>query len=194
MGRMEPADMMAAVISGLEKRTGRDLSAWVQAVTDAGLDPLDQRGVRAWLAREHGVPQNSQWAIADAAARAAGWRPPDVAEATDALYRGEKAPLRPLHDAIVEMTHALGEDIEAQPRASYIPLVRRTQFLALAPGPRGTLRLGLRFRNDLPSDERLRPAKGFAQATHYVLVSPDSLDADLLTLKPLIAAAYDQNG
>jgi hypothetical protein len=31
--------------------------------------PLDQKAVRGWLRAEHGVPQNSQWAIADAAAR-----------------------------------------------------------------------------------------------------------------------------
>ncbi|GAB96520.1 putative transport protein [Kineosphaera limosa] len=190
---MEPADMMAAVVTGLKQRTGRDLPDWLEAVSAAGLDPLDQQGVRAWL-REQGVPQNSQWAIADAAAREAGWVPPDVQDATDSLYSGPKAALRPLHDAIFEMTHALGEDIQAQSRATYIPFVRRTQFLALAPGPRGTLRVGLRFRADVPDDDRLSPAKGFAQATHWVHVEADALDEDLLTLEPLIATAYDQNG
>lgn len=185
--------MMAAVITGLKERTGRDLPEWLEAVSAEHLDPLDQKAVRAWL-REQGVPQNSQWAIADAAAREAGWVPPDVEAATDALYSGEKESLRPLHDAIFEMTHALGEDIQAQARGGYIPFVRRTQFLALAPGPRGTLRVGLRFRGEIPQDDRLEPAKGFAQATHWVHVEPDALDEDLLTLEPLIATAYDQNG
>lgn len=194
MADMEPADMMAAVADGLERRTGRSLPQWLVAVRGAGLDPLDQLAVRRWLAAEHGVPQNSQWAIADAAAREVGWRPPDVEEATDSLYSGAKAGLRPLHDAIVEMTHALGEDIEAQPRGTYIPLVRRTQFLVLAPGPRGTLRVGFRFRGEVPDDDRLSVARSFGQATHWLLVEPDALDADLLTLEPLIACAYEQNG
>lgn len=185
--------MMASVVPGLAQRTGRDLQQCLAVVRDHGPDPLDQRAVRAWL-KAQGVPQNSQWAIADAAARAAGWVPPNLDEAVDALYSGPKASLRPLHDAIVEMTHALGEDVEAQPRATYIPLVRRTQFLALAPGPRGTLRVGLRFRGEVPVDDRLAPAKGFAQATHWLHVGPDWLDAELLTLEPLIATAYDQNG
>ena len=41
-------------------------------VDAGGPDPLDQTAVRRWLKVEHGVPQNSQWAIADAAARAVG--------------------------------------------------------------------------------------------------------------------------
>lgn len=143
MADMEPADMMAAVTDGLERRTGR---------------------------------------------------PPSVEEATDSLYSGAKAHLRPLHDAIVEMTHALGEDIEAQARGAYIPLVRRTQFLALAPGPRDTLRVGFRFCGQVPDDDRLGVARSFAEATHWLHVEPDALDADLLTLEPLIATAYDQNG
>lgn len=194
MGGMEPRDMMDAVVTGLAERTGRDLPAWVALVGATDLDPLDQRAVRAWLKAEHGVPQNSQWAIADAVAREAGWTSPTLEEATAALYSGANADLRPLHDAVVEMTHSLGEDIEAQVRSSYIPLVRRTQFLALAPGPRHTLRVGLRFKGAVPDDDRLTPAKGFAQATHVVLVAADVLDADLISLEPLIATAYDQNG
>ena len=55
---------------------------------------------------------------------------------------------------------------------------------------RGTLRVGLRYRDDVPDDERLEPAKGFAQATHWVHLAPD---ADAASLEPLIRAAYEQN-
>ena len=78
--------MMAAVTTSMDDRTGRSLDEWVALVRDVGPDPLDQRAVRAWLRDEHHVPQNSQWAIADAAATAAGWQRPDVDGYTDALY------------------------------------------------------------------------------------------------------------
>lgn len=140
------------------------------------------------------IPGRAQQTGRDAQERV----PPTLDEHVDALYRGPHETLRPLHEAIVEMTHALGDDIEAQPRASYVALVRRAQapaeFLALAPGSDGTLRVGLRFRGEVPDDHRLAPATGFAQATHSLHVSPDWLDAELLTLEPLIATAYDQNG
>ena len=86
-----PADMLSAVGASLPERTGRSLDEWVTIVQDSGIDPLDQNAVRRWLRAEHGVPQNSQWAIADAAARAAGWVRPTVEEYIDSQYRGAKA-------------------------------------------------------------------------------------------------------
>lgn len=69
---MEPADMIAAVAT-MQKQTGRTLDEWVDLVRHAGLDPLQQNDVRRWLKDVHGVPKNTQWAVADAAARRAGW-------------------------------------------------------------------------------------------------------------------------
>jgi hypothetical protein len=85
-----PDDMISAVSGSLATRTGRSLQEWVALVQASGLDPLDQNAVRGWLRREHGVPQNSQWAIADAAAREAGWVPPAVAEYVGLQYSGAK--------------------------------------------------------------------------------------------------------
>jgi hypothetical protein len=191
---MEPADMMAAVTESMEQRTGRSLTAWVEAVKASGLDPLDQRAVRAWLKDVHGIPQNSQWAIADAAATAAGWQRPDVDGYTDALYAGKKAHLRPIHDAVVTLAEGLGDDTQREGRGTYIPVVRRTQFVAVAPGPKDTVRVGFRFRETPPDDERLAPAKGFAQATHWLHLPSDVDEDDLRSLEPLLEAAYLQNG
>lgn len=113
--------MMAAVSATLAERTGRSLEQWVEAVqaqaATGAFDVLDQKAVRAWLKSEHGMAQNSQWAVADAAARAAGWEPPTVEEYTEAMYAGRKAAARPLHDAFVEAACALG-DVEAQGRGT----------------------------------------------------------------------------
>jgi hypothetical protein len=173
--------MMAAVSRSLQERTGRTLEEWVRAVGDAGLDPLDQKAVRRWLKEEHGVPQNSQWAIADAAARAAGWERPSVDDYAGTLYSGAKAPLRPLHDAVVELAAGLGDDTSVEGRSTYAPIVRRTQFAAVAPGPRGALRVGFRYRDSVPDDTRLEPAKGFAQATHVLHLPADADEPDLLS-------------
>src|SRR5215470_7109908 len=96
--------MMSAVIGSLEARTGRSLDEWLALVEASGIDPLDQNAVRRWLRSEHGVPQNSQWAIADAAARAAGWVRPSVAEYIDRQYAGAKAALRPIYAAVAAAT------------------------------------------------------------------------------------------
>lgn len=189
----EPADMMMAVTSSMGARTGRSLEEWIALVEGSGLDPLDQKAVRAWLKEHHGVAQNSQWAIADALATKHGWVRPDVDGYADQVY-AKRPELRPLHDAIVAMALGLGDDVEVQGRGTYIPLVRRTQFMALGPGPRSTLRVGFRYREGIPDDPRLEPAKGFAQATHWLHLPGDADPAVAADLEELARVAYENNG
>src|SRR6266566_1772134 len=124
--------MMSAVSRSLAERTGRTLDEWVALVQASGIDPLDQNAVRRWLRSAHGVPQNSQWAIADAAARAAGWVRPSVEEYVDGQYRGAKAALRPIYDAVASAIMGLGKDVRVEGRGGYTPFVRRRQFAAVA--------------------------------------------------------------
>lgn len=95
-----PQDMMAAMSESMQERTGRSMQEWLAIVDSSGMHPMDQRAVRGWLKAEHGVPQNSQWAIADAAARAAGWERPGTEEYVDQQYSGPKASLRPIFDHV----------------------------------------------------------------------------------------------
>ncbi len=192
----EPIDMARAVTDSMQARTGRTLDEWVALVdAQADVDPLDQKAVRAWLRDVHGVPQNSQWAIGFAVAEKHGWSMPSPQQFADELFVGIKAGLRPLHDAVMDVALSLGEDAEWQGRGTYSPVVRRTQFAAIAPGPRNTLRVGLRYRGDVPDDERLSPAKGFAQATHWLHLPGDADPVEAAeSVRDLLAAAYQQNG
>ena len=159
-----PDEMLSAVAASLQARTGRSLPEWVALVQASGVDPLDQRAVRGWLRSEHGIPQNSQWAIADAAARAAGWLRPTVAEYVDRQYSGPKAALRPIYDALAAAISDLGEDVTTEGRSTYIPFVRRRQFAAIAPAARDRVDLGLRF-TDPPPACRVQPGH-LARAGH----------------------------
>jgi hypothetical protein len=67
-----PDEMLASVGGSMKERTGRDLDEWVAVVDAGGVDPLDQKAVRAWLKDTHGVLQNTQWAIAFEVARRGG--------------------------------------------------------------------------------------------------------------------------
>jgi hypothetical protein len=113
---------------------------------------------------------------------------------TDALYSGAKAHLRPIHDAVMALAEGLGEDTRREGHASYIAVVRRTQFVAVAPGPVGTVRVGFRFDQSAPEDERLSPATHFAEATHWLHLAADADEDDLRSLEPLLEAAYLLNG
>ncbi|MGH9116557.1 MAG: DUF5655 domain-containing protein [Acidimicrobiales bacterium] len=185
-----PEQMMDAVATGMKERTGRDLDEWVELVEASGLDPLDQLAVRRWLKSEHGVPQYSQWAIADAAARAAGWRRPTVAEYTDRQYQGPKAHLRPIFDRLADGILAFGDDVMVSGRSTYTPFVRARRF-AIAAATKTRVDLGLRFR-DPPTSERLRPAAAPGQSTHKIeLTSVDDIDGDVVDLARV---AYEQTG
>jgi predicted transport protein len=185
-----PDDMLGAVSQSLAARTGRSLEEWLALVQASQLDPLDQNAVRGWLRREYGVPQNSQWAIADAAARSAGWVPPTVPEYLDRQYAGAKAALRPVYEALAAAIGQLGDDVTVEGRGSYIPFVRGRQFAAIAAAARDRVDLGLRF-TDPPDAGRLQPASGPGQATHKVsLRSVDDVDDEVLDL---LHVAYQQN-
>ena len=191
MAANSPNDMMSAVTESMRERTGRTVEEWVAVVKAGGLDPLDQKAVRKWLKSEHGILQNSRWAIADAAARAAGWKRPANDEYVAGQYSGAKEGLLPIFTRIREIVEAFGEDIRMEGRSTYIPFTRRRQFAAVQAATRARVDVGVRF-TDAPASDLLVRADSPGQATHrFSLSSVDDVTPEVVTLLRL---AYGQNG
>jgi len=191
MARMiSPTDMMSSVTDSMKERTGKTLEEWVAAVQATKIDPLNQKAVRNWL-KSQGVLQNSQWAIADAAARAAGWERPSVEGYINSQYQGEKAALRPIFDALREIVEGLGEDVTAEGRGGYTPFVRKRQFAAVQASTKTRVDLGLRFRQ-APDSALLSTTSLPGQSTHKLGLS--SVDEITDEVKDLVRLAYEQNG
>lgn len=185
-----PSDMMDSVTGSMKERTGKSLEEWIAAVQSTGIDLLDQKAVRNWL-KVQGVLQNTQWAIADAAARAAGWERPSVEGYIDSQYVGEKAPLRPIFDALREIIEELGEDVTVEGRGGYTPFVRKRQFAAIQASTKTRVDLGLRFKQ-LPDSALLSTSSLPGQATHKLgLTSVEQITDEV---RELIRLAYEQNG
>lgn len=186
-----PHEMMSAITESMKTRTGRTLEEWVEVVNSSGIDPLDQNAVRRWLKTKHGVLQNSQWAIADAAACAAGWQEPTVEEYIDQQYTGARAALRPIFDRVREIMEGFGEDVRIEGRATYTPFVRRRQFAAVAAATQSRVDVGLRY-TEVPESAVLAVASAPGQATHKVsFTSVEQINEEV---EHLLRAAYDQNG
>ena len=191
MARMiSPTDMMSSVTDSMKERTGKTLEEWVAAVQATKIDPLNQKAVRNWL-KDQGVLQNSQWAIADAAARAAGWERPSVEGYINSQYQGEKAALRPIFDALREIVEGLGEDVTAEGRGGYTPFVRKRQFIAVQASTKTRIDLGLRFKQ-APDSALLSTTSLPGQSTHKLGLS--SVDEITDEVKDLVRLAYEQNG
>jgi len=191
MARMiSPTDMMSSVTDSMKERTGKTLEEWVAAVQATKIDPLNQKAVRNWL-KSQGVLQNSQWAIADAAARAAGWERPSVEGYIDSQFQGEKAALRPIFDALREIVEGLGEDVTAEGRGGYTPFVRKRQFIAVQASTKTRIDLGLRFKQ-APDSALLSTTSLPGQSTHKLGLS--SVDDITDEVADLIRVAYEQNG
>ncbi len=102
------------------------------------------------------------------------------ADPASALYAGKKAALRPLHDALINVVMAFGDDIGLAPKKGYLSLRRRKQFAMIQPSGAGRIDVGL-ILPDLPAGQRLEPATGFnALFTHRVrLSSASDIDTEL---------------
>jgi predicted transport protein len=113
------------------------------------------------------------------------------AEYVDSQYRGAKAGLRPVYDALAAAILSLGQDVTAEGRGTYVPFIRGRQFAAVAAAARDRVDLGLRLPSP-PASARLVPASAPGQATHKVsLRSAADVDDELTGL---LRAAYEQNG
>ena len=186
-----PSNMMDSLTDSMKERTGKTLEEWVLAVQASGIDPLDQKAVRNWLKTKHSVLQNSQWAIADAAARAGGWVRPSVEGYIDSQYQGEKAALRPIFDSLREIIEGMGEDVSAEGRGGYTPFLRKRQFAAVQASTRTHIDLGLRFK-EAPQSELLSTKSLPGQSTHKISLT--SLEEITDEVRDLIHLAYEQNG
>jgi len=184
-------EVMDATVTYMKDRTGRSLDEWVQIVLSSGPNPHDLSAVRRWLKNEHGVLLNTRWAIADAAARAAGWKRPKVDEYINQQYSGPKAELRPLFDRLRAALEDLGDDVAVEGRAGYTPFVRRRQFAAVVAATRKRIDVGLRFVTPPPS-ALIVGSKGPGMGTHKL--SLESLEQLTEAVEELLKAAYEQNG
>ena len=194
------ADPQAAVqtqLKNVQTKTGRTIGELHAAVAAAGLAKHGER--RSWL-MEHfklgygdanmvtnfiGKPLPDLGTGAPAAQPAAAEGDP-----LDAIYTGAKAPLRPLHDAVMAAVQTLG-DFEVAPKKSYISLRRRKQFAMLGPATKDAVEIGLNAKG-LPPHQRLKlqPPGSMCQATTRI-----SSVAEIDTvLKGWLKRAYDAAG
>ena len=194
------ADPQAAVqtqLKNVQAKTGQTISQLHAAVAATGLAKHGEK--RSWLMAQFKLGYGDANMVANFIGKplpdlgtGAPAAPPTAAEGDplDAIYAGAKAPLRPLHDAVMAAVQTLG-DFEAAPKKSYVSLRRKKQFAMVGPATKDALEIGLNAK-DLPPHERLKvqPPGSMCQATTRI-GSVKEVDA---ALKGWLKRAYESAG
>jgi Domain of unknown function (DUF5655)/Domain of unknown function (DUF4287) len=171
---------LAAQVRNIEERYGRPMSEWFAVIAASGLTKHTE--VVAMLKAEHGMAHGAAHRVSllsrQAAQPAAAAASADAA--TDDLYTGKKAPLRPLHDRLMTVVGGLGGDLATVPKKGYLSFRRRKQFAMIQPSAAGRIDVGL-ILPGVPAAGRLEASGSFnALFTHRVRVtSADEIDAEL---------------
>jgi hypothetical protein len=191
-----------AILGNLEKRTGRDLDAWVALVKRSA--PADEKARRAWL-KDQGLGGTQAGFVAERSMGQSAHAFDDTPEGylaqaptyVDQQYSGKKAGLRPLFEALLALGRELGPDVKACPCETIVPLYRHHVFAQIKPTTLTRVDLALALGDPAAIRDpkgRLVDTGGFARKdrlTHRIEVtSLKDLDAGL---KAWLKQAYEKD-
>lgn len=178
-------------VQGLEAKAGKPVKELMDLVD--GWGPGKHTELLAKAKKELGLGHghaNLLVHLARQRAEAAAGTAPVAADPLDSIYAGNKAPLRPLHEALMVRIARLGA-FEVAPKKANVSLRRSKQFALVGPGSKGRLEVGVNLRGaeGTARFEELGPGK---MCTHRTFVTgPDEIDEELLAF---VRAAYDAAG
>ena len=185
-----PEDMLKTMIANLPEKTGKPLADWIAILKASG---LEKHGEQVKLLKtEHGMTHGYANLVAH---QSRGGVPVEASSGEDlvaAQYAGDKAGLKPIHDALVQAVRRFGNDVDPAARKTYVSLRRAKQFALIQPSTRTRVDVGINLKGREPIG-RLEASGSFsAMVTHRVkLASLDDVDDQLIAW---LKDAYDAAG
>lgn len=191
--------MVQKWIAELKAKTGRSVEEWMLHIRQAG--PADEKLAREWLRVQYGLGTNKAWWLAERAFGKSLGFAEDTPENylavapqyVEAMYRGPRQNLRPLHDKLIELALSLGDAIRICPCKTIVPLYRKHVFAEIRPASNTRIDLGFAL-HDEPFTARLSDTGGAAKKnriTHKVALSKLT-DIDL-QVRRWLKQAYEQD-
>ena len=177
-------------LANIEKRTGKSLDELSRLVRSCG--HTSHGAIRDWLKRELGMGHGDANTLVHVVLQSAPGMTAHVETeeaAADRIYAGQKAALRPIHDAVMTAVRQLGS-FEIAPKKTYVSLRRKKQFAMVGPATNSRVEVGLNLRG-VDGTERLEalPPGGMCQY-RVRLTSVGDVDRELINW---ICQAYDQS-
>jgi hypothetical protein len=183
-----PAEMKAAMIAGLQEKTGKPLEAWLKILKASKLSR--HKEFVTLLKSDHGLTHGYANMIALQALQTDSHTATDTDALVDAQYAGSKAGLRPIYDSVLAAVKKFGADVEIAPKKAYVSLRRSKQFAIVQPSTSARVDIGIVLKAVKPTS-RLEAAGSFnAMMSHRVRVSkPADVDKELVGW---LRKAYDE--
>jgi hypothetical protein len=92
-------------------------------------------------------------------------------------YKGTKADLKPIYEAILTAINAFGDDIVIAPKKNYVSLRRKKQFAIIQPTTRTRVDIGLNLKNE-PGTSRLESGNIFNGMCSHLVKAQSVMDID----------------
>lgn len=139
-----------SIIRNMPRTTGKSIDEWSRLLEKSA--PTDDAERREWLKIEHKLGGTTAWLIVDhASGRSDENMDPNAylrqaPRYVEEMYAGPKAALRPIHDALIKMGLALGNDVKVCPCKTMVPLYRNHVFAQVKPSTQKRIDFGLSLK------------------------------------------------
>lgn len=192
----DPNAALRTQLRNIQIKTGKTLAELHAMLAGSGLAKHGEK--RSWLMAQLGLGYGDANTVVgfegkplpdlgEAQPAAALPAEAPAGDALDAIYSGNKAGLRALHEALLQALAALGS-FETAPKKAYVSLRRSKQFAMVGPATAKQIEIGLNCKT-LPEHPRLKIEKpgGMCQASTRIEAEAQ-IDAELMGW---LRAAYD---
>jgi hypothetical protein len=162
MGKVE--DSIDKMIANLPEKTGKALDEWTKLVNAGKFEKHSE--VVNFLKTKHGVGHGYANLIAHSVK--GGGAPSHGDDPVGEQYKGAKAGLRPIYDAIIAEVKKFGSDVDISPKKANVSLRRSKQFALLQPSTATRFDVGINLKG-APPEGRLEASGSFsAMVSHRV--------------------------
>jgi hypothetical protein len=182
-------------LKNLQTRAGKTLAELTAIIRKSGLSKHGE--IRDMLKRDLGMGHGDANTMVHYALKSGGASraTSGATGATDddlvaGIYAGARAPLRPIHDALMQAITPFG-DFDIAPKKGYVSLRRKKQFATIGPATNSRVEVGLNMKGVAATDRLLAiPPGGMCQ---YKVKVTDAKEVDG-ALIAWIKQAYDSAG
>lgn len=179
----DPTAALHTQLKNIQAKTGKTLAELHAAL--AGSGAVKHGDKRSWLMEQFNLGYGDANTVVHVQGKplpelgAAAPAPADAPNPLDAIYTGNKAGLRALHDALMVQLLTLGP-FEVAPKKAYVSLRRSKQFAMIGPATARQIEIGLNCKA-LPEHPRLKLEKpgGMCQASTRI-EGVGQIDAELM--------------